>query len=57
MKVSHADFSKVSRVIFVEVRAVVMLTTCHAASSRMLTVFAYASMAGGDVAAAVRYRC
>ena len=48
---SHPNFSKISRVVFVEVRAVMVLSSCHATTTRMLSMFAYTTVAGTDVAA------
>lgn len=50
---SHAHFAKVARVVLVEIGAVVVLTTGHAATTGVLAVFAYAAVACADVAAAV----
>ena len=38
--------------VLVEIGAVMMLATCHTATTRVLSVLAYTSMTGGDVAAA-----
>jgi hypothetical protein len=54
MEISHADFTKVTRVVLVEVGAVVMLSTCHAAPSGVLAVLAHTAVAGGDMSAAVQ---
>lgn len=53
MEVSHADLPKVTGVIFVEVRSVVVLTTSHTASTGVLSMFADTAMTGGDVTATV----
>ena len=53
MEVPHADLPKVSRMVFVEIGLVVMLSTSHTTSTRMLPVFAYTSMTGGDMTATV----
>ena len=52
VEISHADFAKVPRVIFVEIRAVMMLPTCHTTTAGMFSMLSYAAVAGGDVAAA-----
>ncbi len=54
MEIPHADLSKVARVVFVEVRPVVVLSSCHTASTGMFSVLANTAVAGGDVAAAVK---
>lgn len=46
MKVSHADFTKVTRVVSVEIGLVVMLTSGHTASTGMLAVLADTTVAG-----------
>lgn len=53
MKISHSDLAKVSRMVLVQVRAVVVLATRHTASTGVLAVLADAAVTGGDVAAAV----
>ena len=53
MEIPHPDLSKVSRVIFVEVRAVVVLTSGHTAATGVLSMFTDAAMTCGDVAATV----
>ena len=55
MEEPHADLSEVTGVIFVEIGAVVVLTTGHTATTGMFSVLADSSMTGGDVAAAMRY--
>jgi hypothetical protein len=54
VEISHSDLSKVTRMVFVKIRTVVMLSSCHTTSTRMLAMFSYTAVAGGDVAAAVR---
>ena len=51
MKIPHADFSKVTRVIFVQIGSVMMLSTSHTATTRMLAVLADTTVTGGDMAA------
>ncbi len=53
VKVSHTHFTEVTGMVFVEIGAVMMLATGHTATTRMLSVFAYSSMTGGDMTAAV----
>ena len=53
MKVPHSDLSEVSRMVFIEIRAVMVLPSCHTSSTGMFAMLAYAAMTGGDVAAAV----
>ena len=50
MEVTHADLSKVTGMVLVKVDAMMMLTTSVSATSRMLPVFADATMAVRDVA-------
>lgn len=54
MKVSHAHFSEVTGMVFVDISSVMMLSTCHTTSTRMLSVLANAAVTGGDMAAAGR---
>ena len=54
VEVSHAHFSEVTGVVFVEICPVMMLSTCHTTSTRMLSVFANAAVASGDVTATGR---
>lgn len=53
MEISHPNLPKVSGMVFVEVRSVVMLSTGHTASTRVLPMLANATMTGGDMAATV----
>ena len=53
MKISHSHFSEISGMIFVQVRAMMVLTTGHTATTRMLAMLAHTAMAGGDVPATV----
>jgi hypothetical protein len=53
MEIPHPDLSKVTRMVLVHVRPVVMLTTSETSSTRMLAVLAYSSMTGRDVSATV----
>ena len=51
VEVPHAHFSEVTRMVFVEVGSVMVLSTRHTTSTGMLSVFANAAMASGDVTA------
>jgi hypothetical protein len=51
VEIPHADLSKVTRMVLVHIRPVVMLSTSETSSTRMLAVLAYSSMAGRDVSA------
>ena len=53
VEVPHADFTEVSRMVLVQVGAVVVLATGHTTTTGMLSVLAHSSMASGDVTAAV----
>ena len=53
MEVAHADLAKVSRVVLVDVGAVVVLATGHTATTGVLPVLADTTVSGRDVAAAV----
>jgi hypothetical protein len=44
VEISHANFAKVSRVVFVDVRSVMMLTTSHTTTTGMLSVLSYSTM-------------
>jgi len=44
VEISHADFAEIARMVFVDVRAVMMLTTSHTTTTRMLSVFPYSTM-------------
>lgn len=57
VEVPHAHLSKVSRMVLVEIRSVMMLTTSHTTSTRMLSVLANTSVTSGDVAAAASEQC
>lgn len=50
--ISHADLSKVTWMVSVEIGSVVMLTTSHTATSWMLAVLSNATVTGGNMAAA-----
>lgn len=51
LTISHAHFSEVTGMIFVEVGPVMMLPTRHTTSTRMLSVLANAAVTSGDMAA------
>ena len=51
VEVPHAHFSEVTRMVFVEVGSVMVLSTRHTTSTGMLSVFADAAVASGDVTA------
>ena len=51
VEVPHAHFSEVTRMVFVEVGSVMMLSTRHTTPTRMLPVFANAAVASRDVTA------
>ena len=54
VEISHTNFPKVARMVLVEIRSVMMLSTSHTTSTRMLSVLANTAVAGGDVAPATR---
>ncbi len=54
MEISHANLPEVTRMVFVEIGSVMMLSTGHTTSTRMLSVFANTTMTCGDMAATVR---
>ena len=54
MEIPHPHLPKVTGMVFIEVRSVVMLSSGHTTSTGMLAVFANTSVAGGDMAAAGR---
>lgn len=53
VEVSHSNLSEVTRVVFVHVGSVMMLATGETPTTGVLSVFANATVTGGDVAAAV----
>lgn len=53
MEIPHSDLSEVSRMVFVEIGSVVVLTTGHTAATGMLAVLSYTSVSGRHMAAAV----
>ena len=54
VEISHANFPKVTRMVLVEICSVMMLSTGHTTSTRMLSMLANTAVAGGDVAPATR---
>jgi hypothetical protein len=57
MEIPHADLPKVSRMVLVQVRSVVMLSTSETSSTWMLAMLSYTTVTGGDMAAAVQVEC
>jgi hypothetical protein len=53
VEVPHTDLTEVTRMVLVEVRSVVVLTTSQTSTTWMLAVLSYTTVSGGDVAAAV----
>ena len=53
MKVPHSDFAKVSRVVFVEIRSVMMLSTSHTSSTRVFAMLSHTTVAGGDITSTI----
>lgn len=54
VEISHANLPKVTRMVLVEICSVMMLSTSHTTSTRMLSMLANTSVAGRDVAPATR---
>lgn len=54
VEISHANFPKVTRMVLVEICSVMMLSTGHTTSTRMLSMLANTAVAGRDVAPATR---
>jgi len=54
VEISHANLPEVTRMVFVEIGSVMMLSTGHTTSTRMLSVFANTTMTCGDMATTVR---
>lgn len=52
VEVPHTDFTEVTRVVLVEVGAVVVLTTGHTTTTGMLTVLSDTTVTGGNMTAA-----
>jgi hypothetical protein len=53
VKVSHSDLSKVTRMVLVHVRSVMMLTTSKTTTTGMLAMLSYTTVSGRDMTAAV----
>lgn len=53
VEIPHPDLSEVSRMVFVEIGSVVVLSTGHTATTGMLAVLSYTPVAGRHMAAAV----
>lgn len=54
VEVPHTDLTEVTGVVLVDVGAVVVLTTGHTATTRVLTVLANTTVTGGNMTAAVK---
>jgi hypothetical protein len=50
VEVPHADLSEVTRMVLVDVRSVMMLSTSHTTTTWMLPVLAYATVTSRDMA-------
>jgi hypothetical protein len=53
VEISHSDLSKVTWMVLVHVRSVVMLTTSKTTTTGMLAVLAYTTVSSRDMAATV----
>lgn len=53
VKVSHPNLSKVTRMVLVQVRSVMMLSTSKTSPTRMLPVLPYTTVSCGDMAATI----
>ena len=56
MEIPHSDLSKVTRMVLVQVRSVMMLSTSKTSSTGMLAMLSYTTVTGGNVTAAVNTR-
>lgn len=54
VEVSHTDLSEVTRMVFVHVCSVVMLSTSKTSTTGMLAVLSYTTLTGGNMTAAVK---
>lgn len=54
MEVTHTDLSEVTRMVFVHVGTVVVLSTSETTTTRILAVLSYTSLTGGDMTAAMK---
>jgi hypothetical protein len=52
MEIPHSDLPKVTWMVFVQVRSVVVLSTSKTSSTGMLAVLSYTTVTGRDVTAA-----
>lgn len=57
VEVSHAHFSEVTGMVFIEICSMVMLPTRHTTSTRMLSVLANSAVTSGDMATAGKIVC
>lgn len=53
MEIPHSDLSKVTRMVLVHVRSVMVLSTSKTSTTGMLAMLSYTTVTGGDVAATV----
>jgi hypothetical protein len=53
VEIAHTDLTEVTRMVLVDIGAVMMLTTSHTTTTWMLAVLANTTVSGRDVAAAV----
>jgi len=49
VEVPHTDLSEVTRVVFIQVGSVVVLTTSHTTTPGMFSVLSYTTVTGTDV--------
>jgi hypothetical protein len=54
MEIPHSDLSKVTGMVLVHVRTVVMLSTSKTSSTRVLAVLSYTTVTGGDMTATIQ---
>lgn len=57
VEISHSDFTKVSGMVLVDVRSVMMLATSHTTTTGMLAVLAYTTVTCRDMAATEEEKC
>ena len=57
VEVSHAHFSEITGMVFIEICSMVMLPTRHTTSTRMFSVLANSAVTSGDMAAAGKTVC
>lgn len=53
MEIPHANFAEITGMVLVDVCSVMMLSTSHTTTTRMLSMLAYATMSGRDMATTV----